>query len=135
MKRAGAALAVFLLVATPALAFEWNDGRGVPLYRSQGTWRWVSPYQDDTPGRPPWGVYRDWLRAAIRAKTPARLGFGPGHATVVFHIGATGSVNKAAVVSASSALHGVAALKIMSMVRTPRPPNGSFDGTQRFKFR
>jgi TonB family protein len=134
MKRVGACLAFFFFSA-PTLAFEWDDGRGVLPYKSRGTWRWVSAFQDDPPGRPPWGVYRDWLMAAIRAKTPPRLSFGPGHAMVAFHIGPTGRVNKATVVSASSALHGAAALKIMSTVRTPPPPKGSFDGTQRFKFR
>ena len=80
------------------------------------------------------GVYMRKLGQLIRARSPGATQLGEGNAIVRFRLGASGAPNSVTVVSASTPRHGQLARSIVSGLRAPPPPGGSYDGVQSFRF-
>lgn len=79
-------------------------------------------------------AYLRKLGQLIRARSPGVTSLGEGNAVVRFRLGAAGAPNSVAVVSASTPRHGELARSIVSGLRAPPPPGGSYDGVQSFRF-
>jgi len=79
-------------------------------------------------------AYMRKLGQLIRARSPGMTSLGSGTAVVRFHLGASGAPNHVAIVSASTPKHGELARSIVSGMRAPPPPGGSYDGVQSFRF-
>jgi hypothetical protein len=79
-------------------------------------------------------AYLRKLGQLIRARSPGTTSLGEGSAVVRFRLGAAGAPNSVAVVSASTPRHGELARSIVSGLRAPPPPGGSYDGVQSFRF-
>ncbi|MGD9544157.1 MAG: hypothetical protein AB7F41_07460 [Methylocystis sp.] len=79
-------------------------------------------------------AYLRKLGQLIRARSPGATNLGEGSAVVRFRLGASGAPNSVAVVSASTPRHGQLARSIVSGMRAPPPPGGSYDGVQNFRF-
>ncbi|MFO1126072.1 MAG: hypothetical protein U1E25_12960 [Methylocystis sp.] len=80
------------------------------------------------------GAYARKLAQLIRARSPGASNIGEGSAVVRFRLSASGAPNSVAVVSASTPRHGQLARQIVSGLRAPPPPGGSYDGVQSFRF-
>ncbi|MBM3563112.1 MAG: hypothetical protein FJX48_08165 [Alphaproteobacteria bacterium] len=80
------------------------------------------------------GAYARKLAQLIRARSPGASNMGEGSAVVRFRLSASGAPNSVAVVSASTPRHGQLARSIVSGLRAPPPPGGSYDGVQSFRF-
>lgn len=80
------------------------------------------------------GAYVRKLGQIIRSRAPGVTSLGSGSAVVRFHIGPSGAPNSVSVVSASTPKHGELARSIVSGLRSPPPPGGSYDGVQSFRF-
>jgi hypothetical protein len=79
----------------------------------------------------------DYLRKLgqlIRARSPGTTSLGEGSAVVRFRLGASGAPASVTLVSASTPRHGQLARSIVSGLRAPPPPGGSYDGVQSFRF-
>lgn len=79
-------------------------------------------------------AYLRKLGQLIRARSPGVTSLGSGTAVVRFRLGASGAPNHVAIVSASTPKHGELARSIVSGMRAPPPPGGSYDGLQSFRF-
>lgn len=79
-------------------------------------------------------AYLRKLAQLIRARSPGATNLGDGSAVVRFRLGASGAPNSVTVVSASTPKHGELARSIVSGLRAPPPPGGSYDGVQSFRF-
>ena len=79
-------------------------------------------------------AYLRKLGQLIRARSPGTTSLGEGSAVVRFRLGAAGAPNSVTVVSASTPRHGELARSIVSGLRAPPPPGGSYDGVQSFRF-
>ena len=79
-------------------------------------------------------AYLRKLGQLIRARSPGVTNLGEGTAVVRFRLGASGAPNSVTVVSASTPRHGQLARSIVSGLRAPPPPDGSYDGVQSFRF-
>ena len=79
-------------------------------------------------------AYLRKLGQLIRARSPGASNLGEGSAVVRFRLGASGAPNSVTVVSASTPKHGELARSIVSGLRAPPPPGGSYDGVQSFRF-
>ncbi|MGJ0397352.1 MAG: hypothetical protein ACR65U_14105 [Methylocystis sp.] len=79
-------------------------------------------------------AYMRKLGQLIRSRSPGVTNLGSGTAVVRFRLGASGAPNHVAIVSASTPKHGELARSIVSGLRAPPPPGGSYDGVQSFRF-
>jgi hypothetical protein len=79
-------------------------------------------------------AYMRKLGQLIRSRSPGVTSLGSGTAVVRFRLGASGAPNSVAIVSASTPKHGELARSIVSGLRAPPPPGGSYDGVQSFRF-
>jgi outer membrane biosynthesis protein TonB len=79
-------------------------------------------------------AYLRKLAQLIRARSPGATQLGEGSAIVRFRLGASGAPNSVTVVSASTPRHGQLARSIVSGLKAPPPPGGSYDGIQSFRF-
>lgn len=79
-------------------------------------------------------AYLRKLGQLIRARAPGASNLGEGSAVVRFRLGASGAPSGVTVVSASTPKHGELARSIISGLRAPPPPGGSYDGVQSFRF-
>jgi hypothetical protein len=79
-------------------------------------------------------AYLRKLAQLIRARSPGATNLGDGSAVIRFRLGASGAPNSVTVVSASTPKHGELARSIVSGLRAPPPPGGSYDGVQSFRF-
>jgi len=79
-------------------------------------------------------VYLRKLGQLIRARSPGTTSLGEGSAVVRFRLGASGAPSNVTLVSASTPRHGQLARSIVSGLRAPPPPGGSYDGVQSFRF-
>lgn len=79
-------------------------------------------------------AYLRKLGQLIRARSPGVTNLGSGTAVVRFRLGASGAPNNVAIVSASTPKHGELARSIVSGLKAPPPPGGSYDGVQSFRF-
>ncbi|HEY8126275.1 MAG TPA: hypothetical protein VIF88_12765 [Methylocystis sp.] len=80
------------------------------------------------------GAYLRRLGQMIRARSPGVTNLGEGSAVVRFRLGASGTPDSVTLVSASTPRHGQLARSIVSGLRAPPPPGGSYDGVQSFRF-
>ncbi|TLG73745.1 hypothetical protein [Methylocystis sp. B8] len=79
-------------------------------------------------------AYLRKLAQLIRARSPGATNLGEGSAVIRFRLGASGAPSGVTVVSASTPKHGELARSIVSGLRAPPPPGGSYDGVQSFRF-
>ncbi|MGJ0513278.1 hypothetical protein [Methylocystis sp.] len=79
-------------------------------------------------------AYLRKLGQLIRARSPGTTSLGEGSAVVRFRLGASGAPDSVTLVSASTPRHGQLARSIVSGLRAPPPPGGSYDGVQSFRF-
>ena len=79
-------------------------------------------------------AYLRKLGQLIRARSPGTTSLGEGSAVVRFRVGASGATDSVTLVSASTPRHGQLARSIVSGLRAPPPPGGSYDGVQSFRF-
>jgi hypothetical protein len=79
-------------------------------------------------------AYLRKLGQVIRARSPGVTNLGEGSAVVRFRLGASGAPSSVTIVSASTPRHGQLARSIVSGMRAPPPPGGSYDGVQSFRF-
>jgi len=79
-------------------------------------------------------AYLRKLGQLIRARSPGTTSLGEGSAVVRFRLGASGATDSVTLVSASTPRHGQLARSIVSGLRAPPPPGGSYDGVQSFRF-
>ncbi len=79
-------------------------------------------------------AYLRKLGQMIRARSPGVTNLGEGSAVVRFRLGASGAPSTVTLVSASTPRHGQLARSIVSGLRAPPPPGGSYDGVQSFRF-
>lgn len=79
-------------------------------------------------------AYLRKLGLIIRARSPGVTNLGEGSAVVRFRLGASGAPSTVTLVSASTPRHGQLARSIVSGLRAPPPPGGSYDGVQSFRF-
>ena len=79
-------------------------------------------------------AYLRKLGQLIRARSPGTTSLGEGSAVVRFRLGASGAPASVTLVSASTPRHGQLARSIVSGLRAPPPPGGSYDGVQSFRF-
>jgi outer membrane biosynthesis protein TonB len=79
-------------------------------------------------------AYLRKLGQLIRARSPGATNLGEGSAVVRFRLGASGAPDSVTLVSASTPRHGQLARSIVSGLRAPPPPGGSYDGVQSFRF-
>ncbi|MGJ0453970.1 MAG: hypothetical protein ACR65T_12200 [Methylocystis sp.] len=79
-------------------------------------------------------AYLRKLGQLIRARSPGTTSLGEGSAVVRFRLGASGAPSNVTLVSASTPRHGQLARSIVSGLRAPPPPGGSYDGVQSFRF-
>jgi hypothetical protein len=79
-------------------------------------------------------AYMRKLAQIIRARSPGVTNLGSGTAVVRFRLSASGAPNSVAIVSASTPRHGELARSIVSGLKAPPPPGGSYDGLQSFRF-
>lgn len=79
-------------------------------------------------------AYLRKLGQIIRARSPGNTNLGEGAAVVRFRLGASGAADSVSVVSATTPRHGQLARSIVSGLRAPPPPGGSYDGVQSFRF-
>ncbi len=79
-------------------------------------------------------AYLRKLGQLIRARSPGTTSLGEGSAVVRFRLGASGAPDNITLVSASTPRHGQLARSIVSGLRAPPPPGGSYDGVQSFRF-
>jgi len=79
-------------------------------------------------------AYLRKLGQLIRARSPGVTNLGEGSAVVRFRLGASGAPDSVTLVSASTPRHGQLARSIVSGLRAPPPPGGSYDGVQSFRF-
>lgn len=79
-------------------------------------------------------AYLRKLGQLIRARSPGTTSLGEGSAVVRFRLGASGAPDNVTLVSASTPRHGQLARSIVSGLRAPPPPGGSYDGVQSFRF-
>lgn len=80
------------------------------------------------------GAYLRKLGQLIRARSPGATNLGEGKAVVRFRLGPSGAPHSVTVVSASTPRHGQLARSIVSGLRAPPPPGGSYEGVQSFRF-
>ncbi|MCQ4188299.1 hypothetical protein [Methylocystis suflitae] len=80
------------------------------------------------------GAYLRKLGQLIRARSPGMTNLGEGKAVVHFHLGASGATDSVSVISATTPRHGELARSIVSGLRAPPPPGGSYQGVQSFRF-
>ena len=59
---------------------------------------------------------------------------GEGETTASFHVDATGKIDKVTIDKTTSESHAEAVKRILASVKVPRPPGGSMDVGQTFKF-
>lgn len=114
--KAGLVVAL-LLLASPTAAFEWDDGRGALPYRHTTTRHYVSATD---------------LEHMRRFREPRAPDFA---ATARFHVDGAGRIDNLDIVSASTPAHAQIVRSIFSGVSAPRPPGGSYNGVQSFRFR
>lgn len=79
-------------------------------------------------------AYMRKLGQLIRSRSPGVTSLGSGTAVVRFRLGASGAPNQVAILSASTPRHGELARSIVSGLKAPPPPGGSYDGLQSFRF-
>ncbi|MGD9659021.1 MAG: hypothetical protein AB7U61_15530 [Methylocystis sp.] len=79
-------------------------------------------------------AYLRKLGQLIRARSPGTTSLGSGSAVVRFRLGASGAPRSVTIVSASTPRHGELARSIVSGLKAPPPPGGSYDGLQSFRF-
>lgn len=79
-------------------------------------------------------AYLRKLAKLIQARAPGTTNLGEGKAVVRFRLGASGAADSVSVLSASTPRHGELARSIVSGLRAPPPPGGSYDGVQSFRF-
>lgn len=79
-------------------------------------------------------AYLRKLGQLIRARSPGVTNLGEGSAVIRFRLGASGAPSNVTLVSASTPRHGQLARSIVSGLRAPPPPGGSYDGVQSFRF-
>ena len=79
-------------------------------------------------------AYLRKLGQMIRARSPGVTNLGERSAVVRFRLGASGTPSNVTLVSASTPRHGQLARSIVSGLRAPPPPDGSYDGVQSFRF-
>jgi len=80
------------------------------------------------------GAYLRKLGQLIRARSPGATNLGEGSAVVRFRLGPSGAPSSVTLVSASTPRHGQLARSIISGLRAPSPPGGSYEGVQSFRF-
>jgi hypothetical protein len=73
------------------------------------------------------------LYSEIAKRTPTSSP-GPGSASASFHIGASGRIDKVTIDQSSSPKHAEIVRKILTGLQGPPPPDGSFEGSQKFNF-
>ncbi len=80
------------------------------------------------------GAYLRKIGQLIRARSPGTTNLGEGKAVVRFRLGPTGAPSGVSIISATTPRHGELARSIVSGLRAPPPPGGSYEGVQNFRF-
>jgi len=80
------------------------------------------------------GGYAQRVAAQIRSHSPSKTVLGPGTASVRFRVSGQGAVTLVSA-SGSSPAHAALGKKIVSSIKAPPPPGGSFVANQEFNFR
>lgn len=80
------------------------------------------------------GAYLRKIGQLIRARSPGTTNLGEGKAVVRFRLGPTGATSGVSIISATTPRHGELARSIVSGLRAPPPPGGSYEGVQNFRF-